>query len=142
MVDKAVLDQAKAFLCWDAVQGISVQLVALSGVAAYFYPPDTRQCSIVVFYNNEEADCSGALYYLFHEAGHAVQFQMMKSSGTSGDFRRLMNIYKGEERVAFEAESWQLGRSLLEQFIQKQELNQSLLAEYDQLAAESLQTYS
>ena len=142
MVSKAILDRAKAFVCWDALQQTSIQLVELRGSSAYFYPPSSEKCSIVVFHEGAGADCTNPLLFLFHETGHCIQFHRMKEQGDDKRFYAMMNISSGDERISFERESWQLGRTLLQRFMEEQDLDDSLLSAYDRLAAESIQTYS
>jgi hypothetical protein len=37
MIQKSILDGAKAFLCWDEFPDMAIQLVALQNAVGYYY---------------------------------------------------------------------------------------------------------
>jgi hypothetical protein len=97
--------------------------VPIQKTAAYFYPPQDDCPSIVLFYDPESQDFSKPLYLLFHEAGHARQWQHHATLGQGELFHRRMNLDKGEEKVAFEKEAWDFGRKHFITFIEKKNRN-------------------
>ena len=140
MVSKSILDRAKAFLCWDRFPRLSIQLVALAGPVSYFHPPSPL-CSIIVYYDRRDPDFSAPLFLLFHESGHYVQYRRYRAAGRKNEFWEIVNTPTGQVKTAFEKEGWDQGRQLLEQFIAKQDLNSSLLEEYDRFAAKNTESY-
>lgn len=142
MVPKTVLDQAKAFLCWDTFPDLTVQLIELQETAAYFYPPSNDRCTILVFYQRHGADYSRPLFLLFHEAGHLLQYEEWEKDGRTSDFWKVLNESSGSIKTAFERESWNWGRDLLEDFITKSGLEKGVLDAYDCYAGQCVQSYS
>lgn len=141
MVGKSVLDAAKAFLCWDSGLRLSVQLVALQGPVSYFYPPAGDRGSIVVFYPADTEDFSRTLFLLFHEAGHALQWERA-GEVQAGHFQTAAGTTVGTHRQAFEREAWDLGRGLLGDFLDRAGLGRDLRAAYDHCAAGCLESYA
>jgi hypothetical protein len=141
MITKDVLDQAKSFLCWDTFPDLSIQLIELEGAAAYFYSPSNGRSTILVFYRNTNPDFSHPLFLLFHEAGHCLQFDEWMNSGRESDFWKILDETGGSIKAKFERESWNWGRELLEDFIQKNNLIPSLLEEYNAFAEEKIKSY-
>jgi hypothetical protein len=142
MISKALLDAAKAFLCWDVFPDLAIQLVPLQHAVAYYYPPAGSLQSIVLFYDPAPRDFSEPLFLLFHEAGHACQWRQMQGSGRGGLFARLMALDTGPEKISFEAEAWRLGEELFRRFAEQRGLGPELaerLAAYGRRCAE---TYS
>lgn len=139
-VSKATLDRAKAFLCWDVFPNLSVQLIELQSSVAYFFPPFDRT-TILVYYERGAADFSVPLFHLFHESGHCLQFEEMRKRGRESDFWKVVNTATGPSKTAFERQSWEEGKNLLEEFIHKNNLNGSLLKAYDVYAEKSIQSY-
>ena len=139
MISRALLNQAKAFLCWDVIKNCSIQLVKLQQETAYFLPPGDRN-TILVFYNSEP-DFSAPLFLLFHEAGHCLQYEEYKQAGHENEYQSLLNLPTGSERVNFEEEAWKRGRDLFKKFLLKEGGELSVLARYDEFAAQSLQSY-
>jgi hypothetical protein len=142
MVPKSVLDQAKAFLCWDTFPDLTVQLIELQETAAYFYPPTNDRCTILVFFQKQVADYSRPLFLLFHEAGHLLQFEEWEKDGRTSDFWKLLNESVGSIKAAFERESWNWGRDLLEDFIAKKGLEKDIMDAYDRYAGQCIQSYN
>ncbi|HEX9934037.1 MAG TPA: hypothetical protein VGB38_02475 [bacterium] len=141
MVPKTVLEQAKAFLCWDTFPDLTVQLVELRETAAYFFPPSNGRSTIVVFHQKQAADFSRPIFLLFHEAGHLLQSEEWEKDGRTNDFRKILDESAGSIRAAFEQESWKWGRELLKDFLQKNGLDQDLLAAYDRYAETCMRSY-
>ena len=140
MISKALLDAAKAFLCWDVFPDLAIQLVALQNAVAYYYPPGGGLQSIVLFYDPVQRDFSEPLFLLFHEAGHACQWRRMQTGNRQGLFARLMTLDAGPEKVFFEAEAWRLGEELFRRFVEKKDLGLELaerIAAYGRRCAES-----
>jgi len=141
MISKQVLDSAKAFLCWDIFDNLTVQLIEIHGPSAYFLPCGSGQDTIVVFYRAGNPDFSKPLFYLFHEAGHCLQFDEWSKSGRADDFWKMINTPTGAIKKQFENESWQWSRDLFKDFIKKQNLPEDLLDEFDSFATECIATY-
>ena len=141
MITKHILDSAKAFLCWEILPDISVQLIETPGAVSYYYPPFSGQ-TIVIFYEKGNDDYTVPLYLLFHEAGHSLQYREMTKNGTESLFHTLINIPAGPERVAFEAQSWKIGKELLTLFMAKHDINSNILLRYENFAQKSIRTYT
>ncbi|NOZ63228.1 MAG: hypothetical protein GXO74_16365 [Calditrichaeota bacterium] len=139
MIDQSVLFQAKSFLCWDRFAELSIQLVPVQTAVGYFYPPRHDLASIVLFYHIAEKDVTEALCLLFHEVGHFLQW---KSSSNREDFLSNFQLDKGSEKIKFETQAWELGKSILIEFIdQHDSLNENILKKFDRLKQQSLRTY-
>lgn len=140
MVNKAVLDKAKAFLCWDTFPDISVQLIETQKAVSYFHPPAGRS-TIIVYYERGNSDFSFPLFLLFHEAGHYLQYREMEMQGRESEFWRIIDTPTGPEKAAFEKQAWEKGREAFKTFVQEQGLEASLLKEYDKTARKSIRSY-
>lgn len=140
MVNKAILDKAKAFLCWDVFPDLSIQLVELNGPVSYYYPPSERN-TIILHYERGNPNFSFPLFLLFHEVGHHLQFQEIQKNGAESDFWKIINVPTGPSKTKFEKEGWNKGRGVFEQFIRKHELEESLLKDYDRVAQNSIESY-
>ncbi len=140
MVNKTILDQAKAFLCWDLFSDLSIQLVEIQEAISYFYPPSNRN-SIILHYERGNPDFSISLFLLFHEVGHYLQFGDMRKAGEEAAFWDQTNTPTGPDKVMFEKVCWEKGRAILKQFVEKQSLDASLLREFDQFADRSTESY-
>ena len=142
MIPISLLNEAKAFLSWDIFDNLSIQLVPLQSAVAYHYPPDNRNHSIVVFYDSKSRDFSEPVFYLFHEAGHAMQFEHHSSNKQVSFFHSRLALDKGPERREFEQQAWDLGRHLFIRFLAKQDLDaDKLLDHYDKFSRHCLDTY-
>ena len=140
MVTKDHLDQAKAYLCWDVFPNLSIQLVEMKAAVSYYYPPSDRS-TIVVYYERGSDDFSLPLIFLFHEAGHHLQYLERKKTGEESTFWESNDIPTGPVKVEFEQESWNRGRMLFQTFIQTTGLEESLLKRYDSVASQSIESY-
>ena len=140
MITKDLLDQAKAFLCWDVFPDISIQLVEMKTAVSYYYPPSDRS-TIVVYYERGSDDFSLPLIFLFHEAGHHLQYLERKKTGGESEFWERIDIPTGPFKAAFEQESWNRGRVLFETFVQTCGLDESQLKRYDSVAGQSIESY-
>ena len=140
MVSKEILNQAKAFLCWDTFPGLTVQLIEMREAVAFFYPP-SKKPTIIQYYERGTDDCSIPLFHLFHEAGHYLQFAGLQEEGGAPDFWTIIEQPTGKERYNFEKESWTLGRDLFSKFLNKCKLSPLLLNDYDQYANRSVESY-
>lgn len=140
MIRKNVLNEAKAFLCWDRLKECSVQLIEMQETVSYFHPPGNSS-TILVYYERGKDDFSIPLFHLFHEAGHCLQFQRCEKLKKTSGFWDIINQPTGPERCAFETESWQMGRELFHSFIMKSGLPSSVLEAYDDYAERAIQGY-
>jgi len=143
MVPKSLLTSAKAFLCWEAMENLSIQLVPMQEAVAYFYPPQATHSSIVLFYEAQADEYAESLFLLFHEAGHAQQWRSYIAQGQAERFRQMLDLDKGPEKLAFEKEAWGLGKRLLLAFSVKHELAAEELGKsFQQYAERCLQSYA
>jgi len=140
MVAKTILDQAKSFLCWDIFPDLTIQLIELKEAVSYFYPPFARS-TIIVYYERGNTDFFVPLFHLFHESGHLLQFEEMRKAGRESDFWEAVNTTTGPSKVAFEKESWERGKKLLEKFVRGNNFKNSLLKKYDAYAEKSIRSY-
>jgi hypothetical protein len=140
MITKIDLEQAKAFLCWDAFTDLSIQLIERNDPVSYYIPP-SDQSTILLFYPAGTRDFSKSLFLLFHEIGHRIQFDQYQRAGLTDQFWECVNTPTGQEKMNFELESWQAGRHLLEQFTHQMHIEPSLINQYDTFAQESLKSY-
>ena len=141
MLSKAILDQAKAFLCREIFDSLNIQLIELLQPAAYFFPASSTQNTIVIFFEGGTSDFSRPLFLLFHEAGHCRQLLQWRRQGREEDFQKMMNHVNGSKRINFEKESWLLGKDLMEQFISEKGIPKNVLEQYDDFARQSIATY-
>ena len=81
------------------------------------------------------------LFFLFHEVGHYLRFHEMQEAGREDDFQKMIDIPTGPAKITFEEESWSKGKWVFEQFIRKQNLDETLLKHYDRVAKESIRSY-
>ena len=131
-----MLNEAKAFLCWDALPNLSIQLVPIQKSVAYYFPPNRELDSILLFYDAHQHDFSESIFLLFHEAGHAQQYERLGKI-----FHNMISVPNGKERRSFEREAWSFAKILFEKFVTKFDLENSLLEKFDQYAAMSLDSY-
>ena len=140
MTARGVLERAKAFLCWDCLPGLSVQLIEMTEGVSFFHPPMERQ-TVIVYYAKGCEDFTAPLFLLFHEAGHGEQYGAMAGRNRASEFERLMNDPGSPSRAAFEKQAWDLGRAYLERFILRESLPGRLLADYDAFARVRIEGY-
>lgn len=139
MISRSVLYDAKAFLCWDVFDNLSVQLVPLETSAAFYYPPNNEAHSIVLFYEIDQPDFSESLFLLFHEAGHAQQCQKLDDREVSA---RKLQMPNGPERAAFEQLAWAEARTLFIQFLEKQQIKvDDLLSAFTEFSNFCIESY-
>jgi hypothetical protein len=124
----SVLAAAKAFLCWDVMPDLSVQFIPIRQVA-YYFPPNRKNHFISLFYDKGQKDFSTPLFLLFHEAGHAMQYNENKC-----DFDNNYETPSGHKRVEFEQRAWKIGSALFKKFVEHQELDPGLISEYERIA--------
>lgn len=142
MISQAILFEAKAFLCWDKFAALSIKLIPIDKAIAFFYPPAKDIMTINLFYELNANDYSPALCLLFHEAGHLRQWQNLSMQNRADEFVHWTNRDKGDQKIQFEREAWQLGGELLNEFLTKININQNSLNDYYKSYAEqSLLTY-
>ncbi len=143
MIDRSLLFEAKAFLCWEKFDQLSIKLIPIKDPVAFFYPPTKEIATIHLFYRDDTADFSPSICLLFHEAGHFQQWQRLSGSGKEDEFWYGLNLDKGNEKISFEAEAWELGRQLLHEFVDRMDKNcGELINIYGALAQQSLLTYA
>ncbi len=140
-VGHEILARAKAFLCWERFPALAVQLVQVDGPVAYFFAPHADRAAIVLF-SPPQQEVGEALFLLFHEAGHYLQYGEFAESGRAGEYWRLVDCPMGEERRAFEAEAWKRGRVLFAEFVHTCVPDRpELLDEFDACARAKLASY-
>ena len=138
MISKHLLEQAKAFLCWDAFPDVAIQLVPIQAAVAYYYPPSPDAHSLVVFYQPDAEDFAPPFFLLFHEIGHYLQFQERQRNGTLADFQ----ADNGAEKAAFERDSWERGLIILQTFLERHHLpKERVFAEYKAYADRCVMSY-
>lgn len=143
MISKHLLNQAKAFLCWDAFPDVAIQLVPIQAAVAYYYPPSADAHSVVVFYQPDAADFAAPLFLLFHEIGHYLQFQAHQRDGTVAGFYAALQADNGAEKTAFERDSWERGGIVLKTFLHAHRIpEERLLTEYEAHADCCIRSYA
>jgi len=142
MVGQAILFEAKAFLCWEKFPQATVQLIPIQDEVAYFFPPNNDASTIALFYDSQNKDCSGALFLLFHEAGHLMQWQQFAARNSTEQFWQLIHLDKGRMKMQFETEAWEFARTLLAEFIERIEVqSHGLLDSFDRYADTCILSY-
>ncbi|MCR4437963.1 MAG: hypothetical protein QHJ34_02820 [bacterium] len=140
-VGRELLVQAKAFLCWDRLPGLAVQLVEVDGPVSYFFAPQAERGAVVLFVPREQ-EHSEELYLLFHEAGHYLQYRELERQGHIAEYWRLVDLPLGGERLAFERDAWARGRELLQDFVRTHAPERpELLVGFDACAREKVASY-
>ena len=143
MIPKDILDQAKAFLCWDRFHDVTIKLIPLKGAVAFHQPPSNLYHTIFVFYPASTDDFSHALFLLFHEAGHLLQFEDYQQRGQEEQYWNLIQAVNGTDKGIFELEAWRLGGELLQQFQQRYDISgETLFLEYDNYAEQCVKSYT
>ncbi|MDZ7337211.1 MAG: hypothetical protein ONB30_01585 [candidate division KSB1 bacterium] len=134
--------QAKAFLCWERFPGLAIQLVQVEGPVSYFFAPRADRPAIVVFVP-AQGDCRDALFLLFHEVGHYLQYLELVAAGREAEYWRLVDLPSGQERQHFEMEAWQRGEKVLGEFVQSCLPDRvDLLAMYAECGREKAASYA
>ena len=142
MITKSTLANAKAFFCWDAIENLSIQLVPVQEAVAYFYPPRINKKSIILFYDTDEEDMENSLFLLFHEAGHARQWEHFANAKKENEFSQKMNLDMGDEKIHFEQEAWDRGKNLFINFLKSQNFpSTELVDKFETFAEQSMETY-
>jgi hypothetical protein len=145
MVIKQLLDQAKAFLCWDTFPDLTIKLIPLEHPTAFYTPPVSNRHTITLFYPVPCDNFRPLLFLLFHEIGHYRQFQALHARGADAYFWECVNMANGKEKVAFEEESWKFGKDLLAEFLLchhfSKESEQDLIKQYCRYASHCLKSY-
>ena len=145
MAAKQLLDQAKAFLCWDTFPDLTVKLIPLEQPVAFYTPPSANRHTITLFYPVPCDDYWPVLFLLFHEIGHYRQFQTSCTQGKESRFWECVNMAAGEEKIEFEAESWELGKRVFTDFLShhhfSEESQEYTITQYQKYAARCLNSY-
>ncbi|HHS13054.1 MAG TPA: hypothetical protein ENN03_04715 [bacterium] len=139
-IGKEVLDRAKAFLCWDVFEDLTIQLIEIQESVSFYYPP-FQQGTIILYYQGGIRDFRIPLFHLFHEAGHVLQFKQWEQTGKAIRFYGTMDLPKGLKRTAFEKDASEKGRDLLIRFMEKRKQPHQLIAEYDAWSRSAAATY-
>jgi len=143
MINKSVLFQAKAYLCWDRFPKLEIKLIPLQSTVAFFNPPNEKFPFIHLYYKHGIKDFTETLCLLFHEVGHYLQWNNESLFEPEYDFFELINKDNGEEKVIFESQAWDYGQEYLEFFLEKEKIDKKqVLERYKKLMDESLKTYS
>ena len=142
MVDKSILFEAKAFLCWDKFPQLTIKLIPIRDEVAFFYPPSKDASTIVLFYNPKNKDFSHSLFLLFHEVGHFQQWLAYSAQNRSEEYWELIHVDKCEGKIRFEQEAWTFAHKLILDFSQKQQMQTtSLLEKLNPFIEECIQSY-
>jgi hypothetical protein len=141
MLPKSILDRAKAYLCWDAVPDLAIQLVPVHGATGFYYPPGNGLHGIVLFYDPGSRDYTEPLFLLFHEAGHSCQWRRMKDAGRECEFSENLDTATGTRKTLFEEEAWSLGEELFRSYLKKNDLDEGLAAAYADYGRRCRETY-
>lgn len=145
MATKQVLDQAKAFLCWDTFPDLTIKLIPIEQPVAFYTPPTANRHTITLFYPVHCDNYWPLLFLLFHEIGHYRQFQAACDRGKEVHFWECVNMVTGEEKLAFEVESWELGKPLLTDFLShyhfSEKSQKDVIEQYRSYAAHCLKSY-
>ena len=142
MISQSILFEAKAFLCWDKFPNLSIKLIPIDKAIAFFYPSAKDIMTINLFYEKKTKDYSLALCLLFHEAGHLEQWQILSAQNRADEFWNNINRDKGEQKIQFEQQAWEMGEGLLQEFLTKNNMDQTILIDaYKSYAEQSLLTY-
>ena len=91
MINKSVLFQAKAYLCWDRFPELEIKLIPLQSPVAFFYPPNKKFPVIHLYFNHGTKDFTDTLCLLFHEVGHYLQWDIESLFETEYDYFKLVN---------------------------------------------------
>lgn len=142
MISQSILFEAKAFLCWEKFPDLSIKFMSIEEAIAFFYPPAKNVMTINLFYKKNTKDYSLALCLLFHEAGHLQQWRILTAQNRADEFERCTNLDKGEQKIQFEREAWQLGGELLNEFLTKINIDKNIFNPvFKSYAEQSLLTY-
>jgi len=140
--DQSILFEAKAFLCWDKFPNLSIKLIPIAETVAFFYPPGRDILTINLFYDGNADDFSPALWLLFHEAGHVVQWQLFDKKNRTDEFWKSIDLDRGELKFNFERQAWNFGEELLIEFLDKKNIAKNKIIDgYRSYAGQSLMTY-
>jgi hypothetical protein len=139
MINFDTLALAKSYLCWEKFTDLTIQLVPIQNAVGYFFPPFSKDKTIIIHYSANNKDVSEALFLLFHEAGHVLQFENKDKS--EKHFYQLINQPNGKERANFEREAWNIGGDLFSSFVTKQNLSTILCKKYKTYAQKAYQSY-
>ena len=143
MHSKHILDQAKAFLCWDKFPDLTIKLIPLQEPVAFYYPPFSVDHTIIAFYPVPCEDYTSSLFLLFHEVGHYLQFQEYQQQGKEHEFWEYVNADTGMEKIRFEQDSWERGATILSQYLRNQHITEkNLLLKYRKFAIQCVKTYT
>ena len=143
LLSKKVLEQAKSFLCWDKYKDLTIKLIEIDTTVAFFYPPKNDLSAIVVFYEKNCIDFSNAIFLLFHEIGHLIQYKAYQTNNSIKKYYSVINADKGINKTEFERAAWKQGENILIQFLDQIKLtNSTLLVQYREFAEKCLLSYN
>jgi hypothetical protein len=140
MINRDTLNDAKAFLCWDVLPSLSVQLAEKQGAVSFFFPPSNHSLA-VVFFEKDSCDFSEPLFLLFHEAGHCLQHREAVADSKENEFWEHLEQPTGGDRVLFEGDGWKRGNSLFETFVERKNLPKALISQYNAFGKRSAESY-
>ena len=142
MITRDILVSAKQYLCWDRYEDLTIQFIEVSEPVSYFFPPASERATILLFLKSANRDCREALFLLFHEVGHYLQYRAARAQNPEAQYRARLEL-DGARRAAFEEEAWNMGVRDLEAFLRELELpREQLLSEYRDYAERSIATYN
>lgn len=143
MINKTTLFQAKSFLCWDKFPELTIKLIPIQNSVGFFYPPQDKFSTIVLFYDAEIENFTEPLCLLFHEVGHYVEWELSRNFGYEKNFYEVFNLDKGIEKIKFELQAWIRGEGFLKQFLEKEKIKDTAIRnKYKKLQDISLETYN
>ncbi len=142
MYPKQIIEQAKAFLCWDKFTDLTIKLVPLKNPVAFYDPPSETYNTIIVFYPVRSDDFLQVLFLLFHETGHYLQFQEYHRQREEQRFWDLVNSVDGPEKRNFEREAWEQGAAVLKEFLRQYGIpDEKVITQYISYADQCVKTY-
>ena len=142
MITKDILATAKQYLCWDLYQDLSLQLIETEEPVSYFFAPQPKQSTILLFLKSNKGDYRESLFLLFHEVGHYLQYTSYVRDGLESSYWQQVAGTGGTERLQFEFEAWDLGKKVLIDFFKSQNMHDKhIIRQYKTFAERSLNTY-
>ena len=142
MITKDILVTAKQYLCWNLYQDLSLQLIELEEPVSYFFAPQLKQSTILLFLKSNNGDYRESLFLLFHEVGHYLQFKSWVQDGLESLYWQQVAEIGGAKKLQFEFEAWDLGKKILIDFIKSQNMHDKyLIQQYKTFSERSLNTY-
>ncbi len=109
MMVKQLLDQAKAFLCWDTFPDLTIKLIPQSIRQRFIHRPHPTGIPLRFSIRFLAMISGRSCFSCFMKSAIIVNFRpciIAARTHVSGN----VNMANGREKVAFEEESWELGK--------------------------------